>query len=83
MLTAGRDHLVPWGGLVRLVGQTPTRGDDPPLIEMPYVDHAFDTVDGVARAAGVGLDPEALDHCANGLTAHITVTWRTVDSLRP
>ena len=46
MLTAGRDHLVPWGGLVRLVGQTPTRGVDAPLIEMPYVDHAFDTVDG-------------------------------------
>ena len=46
VLAAGRDRLVPLGGLRRFVAAARARGVDTTMVELPFLDHAFDTVDG-------------------------------------
>jgi acetyl esterase/lipase len=46
VVAAGRDNLVPLPGLQRFVGAARSSGVDATLVTIPFVDHAFDVVDG-------------------------------------
>ena len=61
VLAAGRDSLVPLPGLQRFAAAARATGVDATLVTVPFVDHAFDVVDG---SLGAQAATSVLQHWA-------------------
>jgi dienelactone hydrolase len=62
VVAAGRDSLVPLPGLQRFAGAARSSGVDATLVTIPFVDHAFDVVDG---SLGAQAASSVLQHWAS------------------